>query len=113
MRYVWFCCYDVYHVNCDDYIFYHQDRSIYLVDACDEKITAKLRKIFPVIDAWKDRRLLKGWPWKVFTPDACMRVYAHNDILDHLPPEKKERKIEPMRDEAWCIICELSPVKEI
>ena len=114
MRYVWACCYNEANYGWGyDYKFYHINRNIYLVDACDKKITKKLQKVFPIIDAWKDRRLLDGEPWKVFTPDACLRVYEHKDIFDHAPLMKKERNIELMQDEAWYIICALSPVKDI
>ena len=50
MRYVWACCYNEANYGWGyDYKFYHINRNIYLVDACDKKITKNCRRFFPLL----------------------------------------------------------------
>lgn len=108
MRYIWVCGYDSASHGGDHYYeCYHMDRNIYLLDAADKRVEEKLRKVF---DGRKDASLDGNKKWQVFTPDACLCVYVHKDILGRLADRLSG--YVPMRDEAWKIICELSLFKE-
>ena len=109
MRYVWICGYNAANYGGSYYYeFYHINRNIYLVDATNKGMMSKLRKVFPVIDAWQDNTLLKNTPWKVFTPDACLCIYVHKDIFSNMTPKQRKNDHIPMNDEAWSIICRLN-----
>ena len=105
MRYAWICGYDYANYGGSlSYEFYHLNHNIYWVDAADKRTMTKLRKVFPIIDAWRDNSLLKNEPWEVFTPDACLCIYAHKDILNNMPPRHIRNGHVPMNDEAYDII---------
>ena len=109
MLYAWVCGYNYANYGGSYYYeFYHLNQNIYLVDATNKRLMAKLRKVFPIIDAWQDNSLLENEPWEVFTPDACLCIYAHKDILNNMTPQQIKNGHVPMNDEAQDIICRLN-----
>ena len=78
VRYAFICSYD-YSNYCE---LYHLDGNIYRVNFNEEKIYAKLCKVFPALRNFRRRETSKFGEWDWFQIDGSCVLFIHDEVIE-------------------------------